>query len=422
MAKHALLSPSAAHRWRNCPGSVALTKDLPNESSSYAEEGTRAHRLAELALAYWHAAERLAEGYGAAGDPSYAAVRDEYFAFRDKAGEGMNAAVSTYLRVIEGKRPYNWRKVEERLDVSGITDEEGAAGTADCVLLQGDTLWIIDLKYGKGVQVAAEHNDQLSIYAIAAYDQLDFFAQAGVRRIGLQIVQPRIDHIDEWVFPVSEIEGMRARFKEAGAEALREARQYDEDHGTALQLNPSEGACRFCGAKATCPKLREQVTELVEAQFEVLPPETPEMPAAPEAIPVPQEIDELAKALKWVPLVRTWCDAVSDAALSKASAGEDIPGFKLVAGRAGPRQWDKAQLEQVTKLLKGGLRVADLYEKKLISPTSAEKLMKAGTLGEARWKKLGKFITRSEAKNALVPESDPRPALPKVESAFDVLQ
>ena len=410
MAKHALLSPSAAHRWRNCPGSVALTKDLPNESSSYAEEGTRAHRLAERALAYGHAAERLAEGYGAAGDPSYAAVRDEYFAFRDKAGEEMNAAVSTYLRVIEGKRPYNWRKVEERLDVSGITGEEGAAGTADCVLLQGDTLWIIDLKYGKGVQVAAEHNDQLSIYAIAAYDQLDFFAQAGVRRIGLQIVQPRIDHIDEWVFPVSEIEGMRARFKEAGAEALREARQYDE------------GAFRFCGAKATCPKLREQVTELVEAQFEVLPPETPEMPAAPEAIPVPQEIDELAKALKWVPLVRTWCDAVSDAALSKASAGEDIPGFKLVAGRAGPRQWDKAQLEQVTKLLKGGLRVADLYEKKLISPTSAEKLMKAGTLGEARWKKLGKFITRSEAKNALVPESDPRPALPKVESAFDVLQ
>lgn len=420
MSKHALLSPSSAHRWCSCPGSVALTKDLPNVSSPYAEEGTRAHRLAELALAYWREAERLTEGYGYTGDPSYLAVRDEYFALRDKAGEEMDAAVSTYLQVIENKRPYGWLKVEERLDVSGITGEEGAAGTADCVMFKGDTLWIIDFKYGKGVRVAAEHNDQLSIYAIAAYDQLDFFAQAGVQQIGLQIVQPRIDHIDEWVFPVSEIEGMRARFKEAGAEALREARQYDEDHGTALQLNPSEGACRFCGAKATCPKLREQVTELVESQFEVLPP--PEVPAAPEAIPVPQELDELAKALKWVPLVRTWCDAVSDAALSKASAGEDIPGFKLVAGRAGPRQWDKAQLEQVTKLLKGGLRVADLYEKKLISPTSAEKLMKAGTLGEARWKKLGKFIARSEAKNALVPESDPRPALPKVESAFDVLQ
>lgn len=420
MAKHALLSPSSAHRWCNCPGSVALTKDLPNVSSPYAEEGTRAHRLAELALAYWREAERLTDGYGFAGDMSYAAARDKYFELRDKAGEEMDAAVGTYLQAIENKRPYSWLKVEERLDVSGITGEEGAAGTADCVMFKGDTLWIIDFKYGKGVRVAAEHNDQLSIYAIAAYDQLDFFAQAGVQQIGLQIVQPRIDHIDEWVFPVSEIEGMRARFKEAGAEALREARQYDEDHGTALQLNPSEGACRFCGVKASCPKLREQVTELVESQFEVLLPA--EMPAAPEAIPVPQEIDELAKALKWVPLVRTWCDAVSDSALSKASAGEDIPGFKLVAGRAGPRQWDKAQLEQVTKLLKGGLRVADIYEKKLISPTSAEKLMKAGTLGEARWKKLGKFITRSEAKNALVPESDPRPALPKVESAFDVLQ
>lgn len=302
MSKHALLSPSSAHRWCNCPGSVALTKDLPNVSSPYAEEGTRAHRLAELALAYRREVERLTEGYGYAGDPSYLAVWDEYFALRDKAGEEMDAAVNTYLQVIENKRPYSWLKVEERLDVSGITGEEGAAGTADCVMLQGDTLWIIDFKYGKGARVAAEHNDQLSIYAIAAYDQLDFFAQAGVQQIGLQIVQPRIDHIDEWVFPVSEIEGMRARFKEAGAEALREVRQYDEDHGTVLQLNPSEGACRFCGAKATCPKLREQAAELVESQFEVLPPETP---AAPEAIPVPQEIDELAKALKWVPLVRS---------------------------------------------------------------------------------------------------------------------
>lgn len=78
MSKHALLSPSSAHRWCSCPGSVALTKDLPNVSSPYAEEGTRAHRLAELALAYWREAERLTEGYGYTGDPSYLAVRDEY--------------------------------------------------------------------------------------------------------------------------------------------------------------------------------------------------------------------------------------------------------------------------------------------------------------------------------------------------------
>ena len=110
MAKHALLSPSAAHRWCNCPGSVALTKDLPNASSPYAEEGTRAHRLAELALAYWREAERLTDGYGYAGDPRCLALRDEYFEFREKAGEEMDAAVSTYLQTIENKRPYSWLK------------------------------------------------------------------------------------------------------------------------------------------------------------------------------------------------------------------------------------------------------------------------------------------------------------------------
>lgn len=48
--KHALLSASSAHRWLNCPGSVSLTKDMPDTVSEYAEEGRLAHALAELKL------------------------------------------------------------------------------------------------------------------------------------------------------------------------------------------------------------------------------------------------------------------------------------------------------------------------------------------------------------------------------------
>ena len=48
MAKHAKrFSPSAAERWMTCPGSVTACLDLPNESSSYADEGTAAHYMAE---------------------------------------------------------------------------------------------------------------------------------------------------------------------------------------------------------------------------------------------------------------------------------------------------------------------------------------------------------------------------------------
>ena len=48
MAAHAKLSPSAASRWLNCPGSVALCATLPTPPSTYyADEGTAAHALAE---------------------------------------------------------------------------------------------------------------------------------------------------------------------------------------------------------------------------------------------------------------------------------------------------------------------------------------------------------------------------------------
>ena len=50
MADHAILSASAAHRWINCPPSARLEQQFPNETSSYAAEGTFAHALAELKL------------------------------------------------------------------------------------------------------------------------------------------------------------------------------------------------------------------------------------------------------------------------------------------------------------------------------------------------------------------------------------
>ena len=51
--KHAELPPSSAERWKNCPGSVTLSKQFPQDTTStYAEEGTHAHSVAELRLRY----------------------------------------------------------------------------------------------------------------------------------------------------------------------------------------------------------------------------------------------------------------------------------------------------------------------------------------------------------------------------------
>ena len=48
MTTHAKLSPSAAHRWLKCTASPLIESQYPNESSSYAQEGTLAHSLAEI--------------------------------------------------------------------------------------------------------------------------------------------------------------------------------------------------------------------------------------------------------------------------------------------------------------------------------------------------------------------------------------
>ena len=47
---HALLSPSASHRWIECPPSVRLTEFMEDKSSAYADEGTLAHSIAENKL------------------------------------------------------------------------------------------------------------------------------------------------------------------------------------------------------------------------------------------------------------------------------------------------------------------------------------------------------------------------------------
>ena len=46
-SEHSTYSPSSMDRIIGCPASIRLTKDIPNETTSYAEEGTLAHSYCE---------------------------------------------------------------------------------------------------------------------------------------------------------------------------------------------------------------------------------------------------------------------------------------------------------------------------------------------------------------------------------------
>lgn len=400
------LQASAAARWGRCPASVALSKDLPDDSSSYAEEGTRAHRLCELLVRNY---------YGKHGLLAALSVEEEkeFLDTLDTCETEMRDAAFTYLRTIQAYvgSPEKCVEdgaqlaIEQRLDISWITGEDGAVGTADFIAIAGNTLRVFDFKYGRGVRVDAEKNEQLGMYGAAYMHALDPYDFLGIETVVLHIVQPRLENHSQWEQPASEFrEGSRfitnARAKCARAlELVNGAAIDDKDFGLC------EVACRFCRAKAICPKQVAKVNEFFA-------PIEAEDGAAIEAvesksIPVPTDPQKLAVAFSWLEIIEGWCASVREATLETLKKGEKVPGYKLVEGRAGPRKWADERAAEAA--LVGYLRKEEAYEKKLISPTAVEKLHKSGRVKDAKWEKLKGLITRSAPKPAIARADDPRP-------------
>lgn len=171
-----------------------------------------------------------------------------------------------------------------------------------------------------------------------------------------------------------------------------------------LYLNPGEKQCRFCKAKATCPALRAEVTNAVGGE-----PATADDFAQFMPIDTTDGIGDnyLSMAMDKVGLVEDWCKAIRAEVERRLLRGTEVPGFKLVEGKQGNRAWvDQAKAEAALKALR--VKADDMYDKKLISPTTAEKLLKTDA---KKWAKLQELITRASGKPSVAPATDKRPAL-----------
>lgn len=380
---HAKLSASGASRWATCPGSVQMEEGIPDKESVYAQEGTLAHEMSELKLKHYL-------------DPNGFGKRKLNAAIKKlKENElyqaEMESYTDNYVDFIKEKAlsfPSNpYIEIEKRVDFSRWVD--GGFGTCDCVLIHGSTLSIIDLKYGKGVPVSAEQNEQLILYALGAYDAFNLIYN--LDKIELNIVQPRINNFSTWEISLTELLLWGDYFKVQAEKAL----------GGNGELVPSAKACKFCKARDICTARAENNLSL-ESEIKLKPNEIPK--------------DKLYEYISRGEDIAKWVADLKAYALDMCLKGEDVKGLKAVAGRTS-RSWTN-QDEAINKLIEGGIDEAIIYDK---VPLTLAKLEKA--LGKQQFTALvGDMVVTSEGKPTLVFENDKRPAITNTVNATSIFK
>ena len=380
---HAKLSASGASRWATCPGSVQMEDGIPDKESIYAQEGTLAHEMSELKLKHY----LDPKGFGKRKLNAAIKKLKENELYQAE----MESYTDTYVDFIKEKamsfssNPYI--EIEKRVDFSRWV--EGGFGTCDCVLIHGSTLSIIDLKYGKGVPVSSEQNEQLILYALGAYDAFNLIYN--LDKIELNIVQPRINNFSTWEISLTELLLWGDYFKVQAEKAL----------GGNGELVPSAKACKFCKARDICTARAENNLSL-ESEIKLKPNEIPK--------------DKLYEYISRGEDIAKWVADLKAYALDMCLKGEDVKGLKAVAGRTS-RSWTN-QDEAINKLIEGGIDEAIIYDK---VPLTLAKLEKA--LGKQQFTTLvGDMVVTSEGKPTLVFENDKRPAITNTVNATSIFK
>lgn len=259
--KHSLCSASGAERWLNCPGSVGLSLQVPEEPSSpAAQEGTRAHELAEKIMRRWEEnGRKLDDGY-------ISFLRSEYEDTEHEISDGrvwsmVDYALTYCHACIDEVEAFDKDsevavRLEHRLTFNSDMNMHGTADFFATGVRGGRGYGVIcDLKYGKK-KVKTEGNAQLAYYSCA----LKAMSKKNLETVKVRVVQPRIGHwFSDVEYSAQELEQWKETLTLGAEKALLQIGWKEPT----LQTGPW---CWFCPARSICPeKIKAAQQEAVAA-------------------------------------------------------------------------------------------------------------------------------------------------------------
>ena len=398
-AAHSEYSASGFEAAMLCPGKRVMERGLPDSSSKYADEGTAAHALFS----------DLIDGKTPA---THYEVAGTLWEVTDEMRSAVETAVVEVRRIARGGMVLSETRVNYSAALGVAHDE--AWGTADIIAAVDNELQVHDYKHGRGVEVFAEENPQMMLYALGA-----LVPAQGVLgdfdTVRMVIHQPRIkNEPSEWVCTLDQLEGWAQTVAQPAVSVRKMAARLPD--GVALQafLHPNEKSCRFCRAKATCPALRADAARTV---FEIVPASPDEFDRLAPAETAKQSPNAwLAKVLGKADMIEDYLKAVRAEVERRLLEGQVVEGYKIVQGKRGNRAWRPD--DELPAALFDRLGNAAYKPRELISPTDAEK-----ALGKSAFKALAGHVTQADGKPHVAPASDKRAALSfsPVADEFDIV-
>lgn len=409
MNAHVTLSPSRRPRFGACPGSVREEARYPDEPSGQAAaEGTHDHTLLE------HCIKTLTDPLTLVGT-SMTDHEGNFMIDRERA-----ARVNVAWEYVQSKTTADKNAVvysETRVDPRSLVHRQDMSGTVDIQIHTYGAVEVID--YKGGMAPVEPDDPQLQQYAVGVLAQ-HFFS---LEQFTLTVIQPKLTLKG---LPAIRSKSFTKRDVLGWVEDLiREGHAVDAPDAP---LVPGERQCKYCKHRTACSARAQtamnavgmmfgSVEKPVETQVQSVPAVGELSQQAAARDPATMTGQQIREALEAAPLIRQFLEGVEKEAEKRLTAGQSVPGLKLVNGR-GSRKWNLDD-EQIVEKLKGmGIPKDACYTVKVISPGQAEKVTwtkRDGTtmqLTERQLKRMDQeYVTHMTGKFTVALEADSRPAV-----------